>query len=165
MLHSDKEFAITRTFDAPRELVWKAWTDSKALVHWWGPQGCELRIDKFDFRPGGLFVYAMGFGPGQEMGGRFAYREIVAPERLVFVNSFTDAEGNIARAPFSATWPLEVLNVLTLTEQGGKTTLDLRGGPINAIDEERATFDGMRGSMQQGFTGTFDQLEAYLSGK
>ena len=68
-----------------------------------------------------------------------------------------------SRAPFSAKWPPEILNNLTFTEQGGKTTLDLRGGPINPTDEERAMFEGMFASMQQGFGGTFDQLDAFLT--
>ncbi len=158
-----KEFAISRTFDAPRDLVWKAWTDGARLAKWWGPKGCTLRVDKLDLRPGGIFIYAMEFQPGQSMWGRFVYREIVAPERLVFVNSFSDASGGITRAPFNEHWPLEVLNVLTLTERDGKTTLNLRGGPINASDEERKVFEDMRDSLRQGFTGTFDQLENYLA--
>jgi uncharacterized protein YndB with AHSA1/START domain len=158
-----KELVISRTFDAPRPLVWKAWTESERLAQWWGPPGCKLRVEKLDFRPGGLFIYAMEFQPGQSMWGRFVYREITPPERLVFVNSFSDANGGITRAPFSATWPLEVLNILTLTEENKKTRLELRGGPINVTAEEQKTFDDMNSSLQQGFTGTFDQLEAYLS--
>ena len=76
---------------------------------------------KFELKPGGMFHYAMAFQPGHEMYGRFVYREIVAPERLVFVNSFSDAAGGITRAPFPQLkdkWPLEVLNVMTLTESG-----------------------------------------------
>jgi uncharacterized protein YndB with AHSA1/START domain len=97
------------------------------------------------------------------MWGRFVYREIVAPERIVFINSFSDEDGNITRAPFSSTWPLEVLNTLTLSEHEGKTTLTLRGGPINATEEERKTFEAGFDSMRQGFTGTFDQLADYLA--
>jgi uncharacterized protein YndB with AHSA1/START domain len=157
------EFAITRVFDAPRELVWKAWTDAGRLAQWWGPKGCELHVERLEFRPGGVFLHAMEFQPGQKMWGRFVYREIAAPERLVFVSSFSDASGGITRAPFSPTWPLEVLNTLTLTESHGKTTLTLRGGPLNATEDEQKTFEGMRDSMKQGFTGTFDQLEATLA--
>jgi hypothetical protein len=60
-------FTISRTFDAPRSLVWQAWTDSEQLAQWWGPKGCKLRVDRLDFRPGGVFIYAMEFQPGQEM--------------------------------------------------------------------------------------------------
>jgi len=161
-----KEFVISRVFDAPRDLVWKAWTQGERLAQWWGPKGCKIRVVKLEVRPGGIFHYAMEFQPGQEMWGRFVYREIAAPERLVFINSFSDAKGGITRAPFSEineTWPLEVLNTLTLSEKNGKTTLTLRGIPINASEDEHKTFEGMFDSLRQGFGGTFDQLTEYLA--
>ncbi|HKZ97779.1 MAG TPA: SRPBCC domain-containing protein [Hyphomicrobiaceae bacterium] len=163
---AEREFVISRVFDAPRELVWKAWTEAPRLAQWWGPKGCTIRVVKLDVRPGGMFHYAMQFKPGHDMWGRFIYREIAAPERLVYVSSFSDAKGGITRAPFpkiSETWPREVLNTLILSEQGGKTTLTLRGSPINATEEEFKTFAGMFASMRQGFSGTFDQLAAYLA--
>jgi uncharacterized protein YndB with AHSA1/START domain len=100
---------------------------------------------------------------GQVMWGRFLYREIVAPERIVFVNSFSDAAGGVTPAPFSATWPREVLTTVTLTEAAGRTTLSLRAAPINATPEERAAFAEHFPSMQQGFGGSFDQLAALLA--
>ena len=161
-----QEFRLVRTFDAPRNLVWKAWTSAEALGQWWGPKGAAIRVITFDLRPGGMFHYAMAFPSGHEMYGRFVYREIVAPERLVFVNSFSDPAGGIARAPFSQLkdkWPLEVLNVMRLTELDGQTTLTLRGSPINATEEESAMFAGHFDSMRQGFGGTFDKLADYLA--
>jgi uncharacterized protein YndB with AHSA1/START domain len=160
------EFVITRVFDAPRDLVWKAWTEPEHLAEWWGPKGCAVRVVKLDVRPGGMFHYAMQFKPGHDMWGRFVYREIAAPERLVYVSSFSDEKGGITRAPFSQlndTWPLEVLNTLTLSERGGKTTISLRGAPISATEEERKMFASMFASMQQGFGGTFDKLAEYLA--
>jgi uncharacterized protein YndB with AHSA1/START domain len=161
-----QDFVFVREFSAPRDLVWKAWTSAEALAQWWGPKGAALRVIRFELRPGGMFHYAMAFQPGQEMFGRFIYREIAPPERLVFVNSFSDAAGGIARAPFPQLkdkWPLEILNTMTLAEQAGKTTLTLRGGPINATAEEREIFAGMTDSMRQGFGGTFDKLADYLA--
>lgn len=157
-----RDFVITRVFDAPRERVWTAWSEAERLAKWWGPKGCTIGVRKLDFRPGGVFHYSMQFNEGT-MWGRFVYREIAAPERLVFVNSFSDENGGITRAPFSPTWPLEVLNIVTFTERDGKTTLTLRGGPIDPTDEERRTYEGFFDSMQQGFGGTFDQLDAYLA--
>jgi uncharacterized protein YndB with AHSA1/START domain len=162
---AETDFVISRTLDAPRALVWKAWTDPEALAQWWGPKGSTIRVVKHDMRPGGIFHYAMGF-PGREMWGRFTYREIVAPERLVFINSFSDPEGGITRAPYPQLgehWPLEILNRLILTEENGKTTLTLRGAPINASEEGLKTYASMHASMRQGFAGTFEQLEAYLA--
>jgi uncharacterized protein YndB with AHSA1/START domain len=161
-----QDFTISRTFDAPRQRVWKAWADPQALARWWGPKGATIRVLKLEFRPGGMFHYAMAFQPGRDMYGRFIYREIVAPERIVFVNSYSDADGGITRAPFpqlEGKWPLEVLNTMTLAERDGRTTLSLVGNPINATEEERTIFAGMHGSMRQGFAGTFDQLADYLA--
>jgi uncharacterized protein YndB with AHSA1/START domain len=162
---TEKPFTISRTFNAPRNLVWKAWTEAERLAQWWGPKGCEIRVIKLDFRPGGIFHYAMAFQPGQEMYGRFMYRDIAAPECMEYISSFSDPEGGITRAPFggiAADFPLEVLNIMTLTEQGGKTTMTLRGGPVYPSEAERKCYAGMAESMQQGFAGTFDKLDDYL---
>jgi uncharacterized protein YndB with AHSA1/START domain len=161
-----EELVITRVFNAPRDKVWHAWSDAASLAKWWGPKGSTLRVIKLDFNPGGIFHYAMEFQPGHPMYGRFIYREIAAPERLVFVSSFSDEMGGITRAPFPQirdTWPLEILNTVTLTESEGGTTLTLRGGPIDPTEAEAKTYAGMFESMRQGFGGTFDQLDAYLS--
>ena len=160
---TDRAFVITRTFDAPRTLVFQAFTESERLAQWWGPKGFAMLVSRLDLRPGGVFHYQMRSPDGHAMWGKFVYREIVAPERIVFVNSFADEAGNLVRHPASPTWPLEVLSILTLTEQAGKTTLTLTGYPINATEAERKTFEDGRSSMQQGFSGTWDQLDAYLA--
>jgi uncharacterized protein YndB with AHSA1/START domain len=159
----ERELVITRVFDAPRELVWQAFTESDRLAQWWGPTGFIMLVTRLDLRPGGVFHYAMRSPDGRVTWGMFVYREIAAPERLVFVNSFSDKEGNIIRSPFSPSWPLEVLNTLTLSETGGRTTVTLKGGPINSTEDERETFWDAQNSLRQGFAGTFDQLAAYLA--
>lgn len=161
---TDSKLMITRVFDAPRELVFQAWTEPERLAQWWGPKGYELHIAKLDLRPGGIFLGSQRSPEGHVMWGKFVYQEIIASERLVFIQSFSDEAGNTIRAPFSEQWPLEVINELTLTESDGKTTMTLSGGPYNATEEERAAFEGMRPHVQEGFVGTFDQLDAYLSG-
>ena len=103
---------------------------------------------------------------GSEIWGRFVYRDIAAPERLVFISAFSDADGGITKPPFpqlSDDWPLEVLNTLTLMEQGGKTTLTLRASPFNAGDAESKAFARMFGSVQQGYAGTFEKLAQHLA--
>ncbi len=162
-LMSGVQFEITRVFDAPRDLVWKAFTESERLAHWWGPKGFTMLTCKVDLRPGGVFHYCMRSPDGHESWGKWIYREIVAPERLVTVVSFTDAEGNLLRHPMSPTWPLEMLHTMTLSERDGKTTLTATAVPTNATEEERKTFHAAHGSMEQGFTGTLDQLDAYLA--
>lgn len=162
---TDNDFVISRTFAAPRDLVWKAWTEPERLAAWWGPRGCTIQVKQLDLRAGGHFHYAMVFSEGNQMWGRFVFREIVPPERLVFINSFSDPEGGITRAPFPQlrdTWPLEVLTSLTFTDEGDKTGMTLRAHPINATDAERAAFAGMLASMQMGYGASFDALDKLL---
>jgi len=160
--HAD-DFVITREFDAPRDLVFKAWTEPERLAQWWGPKGFTVKVANIDLRPGGMFLYGMVAPDGGEVWGKFIYREITPPERMVFINSFSDENGGTTRHPMAPTWPLEMLNTVTLTEHGEKTTLTLRSSAYEATEEERATFRAGRTSMQGGFTGTFDQLTAYLA--
>jgi uncharacterized protein YndB with AHSA1/START domain len=157
------ELVITRVFNAPRELVFKAWTEPERLAHWWGPRGFKWVSATIDLRPGGVFHYCLQAPNGQEMWGKFVYREIHAPETLAFIVSFSDKEGKVIRHSLSQTWPLEVLNTITFSEHNGKTTLVLKGIPVNATAEECKTFRDGFGSMQQGFKGTMDQLYEYLA--
>jgi uncharacterized protein YndB with AHSA1/START domain len=96
------------------------------------------------------------------MWGKQVYREIAPPARLVFVNSFSDAAGGTTRHPLAPVWPLELLTTITLSEQDGRTTVTVRRLPINSTTEERKAFDEGHASMQQGWTGTLDQLTEYL---
>jgi uncharacterized protein YndB with AHSA1/START domain len=157
------EFTLTRTFDAPRTLVFQAWTQPEHLKRWWGAQGCTIGACEVDLRTGGKFHYCMKMPNGMDLWGIFIYREITPPERLVFTNSLSDPQGNIARHPFSPKWPLEILNTLTLTQQGDKTTLNLHGIPLNATEEELIAFEGGMIFMEKGLVGTLEQLDAYLA--
>lgn len=158
-----REFVIARDFDAPRELVWKAWTDPEHLKRWWGPKGFTVRVADLDLRPGGVFHYGMRSPDGQDIWGRFVFREILAPERLVFVNSFSDEQGGLTRHPLHAAWPLEMLSTITFAEAEGRTTLTIRWVPLAATQTETATFEAGHDSMRQGWTGTLDQLADFLA--
>ena len=162
---SEKEFVISRTFDAPASVVWKAWTDREQLMQWFGPKGFVMSAAKLDFRPGGTFHYCLRSAGGKEMWGKFVYREIVAPERIVLVNSFSDEKGNLTRHPNSPSWPLEMLTTTTFAEEKGKTTVTVRWIPLNPTEEERKTFDAARDGMREGWTGTLDKLAEYLEKK
>lgn len=155
-------FVITRVFDAPRERVWQAWTEEERLKQWWGPAGFTTHTCKVDLRPGGTFHYGMKAPDGTEVWGRFVYREIVAPEKLVFIVSFSDPGRGVTRHPWSANWPLEILSTVTFEEQGGKTKVTVQWVPHDATDLERKTFDEGRDSMNQGWGGTLGQLGDYL---
>jgi len=158
------DFVISRVFEAKRERVWKAWTDLEQLKQWWGPKGFLPRYAKVDLRPGGTFHYCLRSGGGQEMWGKFTYREIVAPERLVFVSSFSDEAGGTTRHPMHQSWPLEMLSTITFEDEpGGKTKVTIRWQAHNATAEEQKTFDTSHDGMRQGWGGTLDQLEGYLA--
>lgn len=160
---ASQPFIIKRTFNAPRNLVWKAWTEREWLMQWFGPKGTTMPVAKMDFRPGGMFHFCLRTPDGHEMWGKFVYREITAPERIVLIHSFSDANGGVTRHPMSPTWPLEMLSTTTFVEHEGKTTVTIEWLPHNASDVERNTFNNSHGSMQQGWSGTFEQLEAYLA--
>ena len=158
-----KPFVISRVFNAPRERVWEAWTERNQLMQWFAPKGFTMPLAKMDFRRGGTFHYCLRSPDGKSMWGKFAYREINAPTRIVLVNSFSDANGGITRHPFSATWPLEMLSTTTLSEENGKTKLTIEWQPLNPTDAERRTFDAAHDGMTVGWNGTFEQLAEYFA--
>jgi len=161
---SDPVFRLERTFDAPLALMWEVYTQERHLKRWWGPKGFTWVDGKLDFRPGGTFHYGMRAPTGDVMWGLFEYREIEPMKRIVFTNGFSNAQGGIARAPFAAGFPLRVLNDVRFLESAGKTTLAMSGTPFEAPEGEREFFRSMFPSMQQGFTGTLDQLDEYAKG-
>jgi len=157
-------FTITRVVDAPRDKVWRAWTEVERLRQWWGPKGFAVTHCKVDLRPGGIMHFCLRMPDGGEMWGKFVYREIVKPERLVLIDSFSDKDGGTTVHPMSPDWPREMLTKVTCEAQGGKTRVTVQWVPVDAsTDIERKTFDEGRDSMKQGWSGTFEQLESYLS--
>lgn len=157
------DFVISRVFDAPRDLVWKAVTEPDRLRHWWGPKGFTVIASKMDLRPGGTYHYGLKAPDGSPMWGKFVFRDIVAPERLVFISSFSDETGGTARHSAHLTWPLEMLSVFTFEDLGGQTRFTVRSASYNASEDERKTFDDGHASMRIGWGGTLDQLADYLA--
>jgi uncharacterized protein YndB with AHSA1/START domain len=161
---ADSGFVISRAFDAPRELLWKAFTEPEHMKEWWGPKGSTIVVSKMDLRVGGTYHGAMRTPDGGVIWAKFVYREIVEPVRLVWIHSFSDEDGGLSRHPFSPTWPLELLTTVTFDEApGGKTKLTLRWLPVNAAEDERKTFDAAHDNMRQGWGGSFDQLATFLA--
>jgi uncharacterized protein YndB with AHSA1/START domain len=103
---------------------------------------------------------------GGQMWAKFVYREVTPPERLVWVHSFSDEHANVTRAPFfDGNWPLELLTTVTFADEDGGTRVTLTWTPLNATETERQTFAANMNSMNQGWTGSFDQLDDFLAGK
>ena len=159
----DRPFVISRTVDAPRDLVWRAWTERDRLMQWFGPKGCTITAARLDLRADGIFHYCMRFVDGKEMWGKFVYREIVPPEKLVWVNQFSDEAGGLTRHPFNPDWPQHMLTTVTFAEDAGKTTITVQWQPIQPTAPELKTFNDNRSGMVMGWTGTFERLDEYLA--
>ena len=145
---SDRELVITRIFDAPRDLVYQAWADPDRMVKWIGPQGFSGSIIKMDARPGGSYHFYMR-GPDGDHWARGVYREIVAPERLVYTWAWADAQANATRP--------ETLITLTFEDLGSsKTKLTLRQAVFESVTA--------RDQHNYGWNSSFDKLAAYLAG-
>lgn len=156
------DFVIARHFDVPRDLMFKLWTEREHLAQWFGPQGVTIVKCTNDLRPGGVMHYGMQTPDGSVMWGKWVYREIARPNRLIFIVSFSDEAGGITRHPFSAGWPLETLSTVTFEEREGGTDTAVIWIAHNATELERKTFDAGQESMQEDWTGTFEQLSDYL---
>ena len=137
-----KELTITRIFDAPRELVWKAWTEPDSFKKWWGPIGFTAPACQIDFRVGGNYLSCMMSPEGKDYWTTGTYQEIIPLERIVYTDSFSDDKGNIVPATYyamSADFPLEMKVTVTFEDYNGKTEMTLRheGLPPDIISECR----------------------------
>lgn len=163
---AEQQYVISRSFNAPLEKVWLAWSQAAHFAKWWGPKGCTLKLEKMDFVEGGTMLYAMQWPGMPDMWGKFVYGRIVPQQSIEYINSFSNPQGEITRAPFPGMddWPLQIFNTVTFTqEKDGQTTVTLYGGPINALDTERSRFAGFFESLNQGFGGTLSQLDEFLA--
>jgi uncharacterized protein YndB with AHSA1/START domain len=141
---------IRRVVDAPRRLVFKAWTDPKHMAQWWGPHGFTNPVCELDVRPGGAIRIHMRGPNGTVYPMTGVYQEIVEPERLVFTSAALDEEGR----------PLfEVLNTVTFAEQGGKTTLTTQARVVTSTAGAAPYLQGM----ETGWTQTLERLSGYLA--
>ncbi len=93
-LDPTERMIVARVFDAPRELVWQAWTEPNHVMRWWGPQGFTVPVCKMDFRAGGKFLVCMRTPDGQDFWNAGVYREIVPNEKIVLSMYFADSDGN-----------------------------------------------------------------------
>ena len=144
---------ISRTFAAPREKIWQAWTEPEHLQRWWGPKDFTAPVCKIDLRVGGTYLNCMRSPEGQDYWSTGTYREIVAPTRLVCTDSFADENGNVVPAShynMSGDWPLALQITVTFEEQGGKTLLTLRHDGLPAGE--------MRTMCAAGWNESFDKL-------
>jgi uncharacterized protein YndB with AHSA1/START domain len=152
-----QEIIITRIFDAPRELVWRAWTEPERIMRWWGPKGYTAPACKLDFRIGGKYHFCMRSPEGKDYWSTGVYREIVEPERIVCTDSFADEHGNPVPAShygMAGDWPSELLVTVTFEEHEGKTKMTLRHVGIPAGE--------MKEMAGVGWNESFDKLAETL---
>jgi uncharacterized protein YndB with AHSA1/START domain len=157
-------FRISHSFKVSRDTLWAVYTQPEHLSKWMGPQGFTMPAYDMEFRVGGAFLHALQAPDGTQMWGKWEFLGIDAPQRLSIIQGFSDAQGGMTRHPMSPTWPLRTMATTTLTEEGpDSSALNLECLPFEATPEEIATFDAGHESMAQGWSGTFKQLEAYLT--
>ncbi|MFB9278189.1 SRPBCC family protein [Cohnella cellulosilytica] len=160
-VENDKVLVLERVFDAPRELVYAMFKEADHLRHWWGPKGWEIPVCTVDFRPGGVWHYCMkcvdrsqGDFYGMESWGKAIYKEMIEPEKIVYTDYFSDAEGNSNDEMPSTDVTLEFIDL-----GDGRTKLVSYGEYVSA--ESLKTVMDM--GMLEGITETWDRLEERLN--
>ncbi len=151
---TEEGLVVERVFDAPRELVWRAWTECEHFMRWYGPPGFTLPSCEIDFRVGGRLLFGMRSPDGQEYWTTGVYREIVPPERFAYTDTMADGEGNVVAMGDDG--PMETIVTVILEDLGdGKTKLTLR----------QAGFpdDSMAVGASAGWNGAFDKLATVLA--
>jgi uncharacterized protein YndB with AHSA1/START domain len=145
---------ITRVFNAPRTMVWKAWTDTEMMKKWWGPKDFSAPYSVIYLRKGGKYLNCMKAPDGKEYWSTGIYKEVVEHEKLVLTDSFADEKGNVVPASFYGMgndFPLEMLITITLEDIDGKTKMTLRHEGMPA-----GTMKDMTGT---GWNESFDKLD------
>ncbi|WP_191565664.1 SRPBCC family protein [Metabacillus idriensis] len=154
-----KELIMERTFNAPRELVFKAFSDSKHLASWWGPQGWKTKNKTFEFKPEGVWHYCMrcedknqGDFYGMESWGKATYKEIVVPEKIVYVDAFSDKDGST-----SDQMP-EMIITMLFDDKGELTKLTIRSQFSSEEELKKIVEIGV----VEGMSSQFDCLDEIL---
>ena len=151
------EYIIDRIFDAPRELVWRAWTDPDLLHRWYGPN-VETIIHKFDLRPGGSWLNEMKWD-GKSDFSKMVFQEVTQLQKLVWHHSSSDSDWNIIASPMMVDWPRVVLTTVTFEDMGDKTNVRLTQVPIEATDAEIACFAKVMARMDKGWASGYAILD------
>jgi uncharacterized protein YndB with AHSA1/START domain len=141
---AERELVITRVFDAPRRLVFKAWTEPERIKEWWGPRGFTTLSCEMDQRPGGAWRVRSRSLEGKDYVSQGIFRELVEPERLVFTYAWVDAEGEPGH---------ETLVTVTFAEQSGKTVLTFHQGVFESTTS--------RDAHEEGWSSAFELLAEY----
>lgn len=143
---TDREVVMTRVVDAPRQLVWEAWTSPKHVPRWMlGPEGWSMPVCEIDMRPGGTWHFVWRKANGTEMEMKGIYKDVAPPERLVSTEKW------------GPEWP-ETINTLTLVEKAGRTTVT----QTTRYPSKDARDAALKTGMSEGASQSFDRLDQYL---
>ncbi len=156
------EFILDRLFDAPRELVWRAWTEPELLARWYGP-GVDTVIHKFELEPEGVWLNEMKMNSGSNF-QKMIFKEVSQPETLVWHHCSADADWNIAANPMMPDWPRILLTRVTFTEDSGQTNVRLSQTPLDATAAEIACFTKMKDGMSGGWGSGYVIIDDMLTG-
>ncbi len=161
---STEIFVINRSFNAPIETMFDLWTKPEHFAKWLAPTGFTMEFRRADIRAGGESFYSMTNG-AFTMYGRINYLDIRRPDRIVYTQSFADAQENVSRHPGAPTWPEVMLTTVLLAEEGpGETRVTVRWEAYgNTTPAEVDAFVAEKAGMTKGWTGSFDKLEEYIA--
>lgn len=154
-VQSDREIVITRVFNAPRDLVWKVWTDPNHVAQWWGPQGFTTRVMELDLRPGGQSRYVMIDPDGTEYPVKGVFQEVVPLERIVTTDEFDEGFEQVVNADL----PQGIVMTVLFEEIEDKTQVTLR--IVHPTVEDRRKHEEM--GVVGGWNSTLDCLDEYLA--
>ncbi len=165
------ELVITRELRASRELVWSAWTNARHFARWFGPKDIEVPFCELEPREGGALRFCHRFATGEELWVQGVFREVTAPERLVFSLAFADRAGQSAGHPMFPDWPRDAtfLTTVTFSELARRgeprTLLEIRQAILPAEYAELAMIRRERQLAREGWTETLDRLDEHLRGE
>jgi uncharacterized protein YndB with AHSA1/START domain len=163
-LEKKEKFIIHRSFDAPIGTLFNMWSDPKHFSQWLAPTGFKMEFVRAEIKPGGSTFYFVTNGAAK-MYGRAQYLEVRRPDRLVYTQQFVDENEKVSRHPMMPTWPETMLTTVTFTEETDHSTLvAVTWEPHGKVpQEELESFIKMSSGMAQGWTGSFDKLDQYIS--
>ena len=157
-------FVIERSFPVSQARLFRACSEVKEMTQWYTPAGMTTIKAEQQLKPGGIYHYGLASGKGDEMWGKVTYKEISPSNRLVFRQSFSDAQGGLARHPMAPAWPMEMLTIMDFIAEGeNQTRLKISWIYAGVDDAEGETFRAAHAGMNGGWTGTLDGLYDYLS--
>lgn len=153
-------YVMTCRFEAPPELVWRAWTEPELIRRWFAP-GLDIEVHRFEPEPGGLWLQELRMGP-QALRQRTEFREVAPPRRLVMLMSTAGPDWEPVDNPFVADWPPALLTTVTLEAEDGGTGLTLEWTPHEASEAQNAAFGAAAESLDEGWAKGMEALEGLL---